>query len=270
VNKRVLGLLLAVVLAGVGTAALVFYVQGAADRAAEGEELATVFVVASPVLAGTPGSELAGLVSEEQVPVKVRPIDAVTNLEDIEDRVASVDLVLGEQLLASRFVDPSGFNQRLAGVEVPPEHVEVTVTMSPERFVGGLVRPGQRVSIIASLSAGESAGGVTLVPVNGELIPVPSGAGEEEAPKSSTDTMLRKVLVSAVQRSDANVDAETTDVASTPPSGAMLITLAVSRQDAERIVYAAEFERMWMVLDGDGVPDEADPPINIDNLIVGA
>src|SRR5262249_50680540 len=102
-RRRVLGIVVAVALAVVGTLALVAYVNGAEDRALAGERVVDVYVVTQPITAGTASDELTGKVKREQVPAKVQASGAVTKLSDINGSVASVDLVAGEQLLKSRF-----------------------------------------------------------------------------------------------------------------------------------------------------------------------
>ena len=98
-SRRVIGLVIAVILALVGTVALVAFVAGAEERALEGEELVEVYVVTELIGAGTEGEELEELVVVEEVPTKVRPDNAVDNLAALRGRVAAVDLQPGEQLI---------------------------------------------------------------------------------------------------------------------------------------------------------------------------
>ena len=107
-KRKIIGILAALVLAGIGTAALVIYVESAKDQAVAAEELVDVYVVSETIPKGTPVGEIKESVEATEVPAKVLADDAVTDLADLDDElVAAVDLAAGEQLLTSRLVDPA-------------------------------------------------------------------------------------------------------------------------------------------------------------------
>src|SRR3546814_9471860 len=76
----------------VGTGVLVLYVQGAEDRALEGEELVRVLTATAPIPAGTSAEQLADLVEEEDVPVKVAPEGVISDLVSVSGLVTAVEL----------------------------------------------------------------------------------------------------------------------------------------------------------------------------------
>lgn len=261
-NRKIIGVVTALVLALVGTVALVAYVSTAEDRALEGEELVEVYVVTQRIPAGTPGSEVDEFVTIEQVPVKVQAAGAVDNLPSIANRIAGVELLPGEQLLDSRFVSPADVTDRAAGVVVPDDLVEVTIQLDPARAIGGLVEPGQQVAVFASFEPFDLAPAV--VTVDGEEVALPDAVAVEVEGKTpnATDTILRRILVTAVQEApdrtfSGDEDQETSRV-ETAPIADLLVTLAVSPADAERIIFTAEFGLVWLALDGDAVPIEPD------------
>ncbi|MGH9165357.1 MAG: Flp pilus assembly protein CpaB, partial [Acidimicrobiales bacterium] len=98
-RRRVGGLIAALVLATAGTLALMGYVQSAKDEALAGEAMVVVLVVSQPVAKGTAANTMAGMVTTQRVPVKVRAAGAVTSLAPLKDLVAAVDLVPGEQVV---------------------------------------------------------------------------------------------------------------------------------------------------------------------------
>ena len=135
----------ALALAIVCTAALVKYVRGAEHRALAGEELVDVLVAKDDVKAGTAGAELAAHVTAERVPAKVRADTAVTSFAQIEGLVTSVDIVKGEELLTSRFINPASFQgARSASVQIPDGANEVSFRkdLIPERFTDALTSIG--------------------------------------------------------------------------------------------------------------------------------
>ena len=261
-SKRVIGLLAAVVLALIGTVALVAFVAGAEERALEGEELVEVYVVTEPIPGGTSGDDIEDQVIVEEVPAKVRPEDAVDNLAALRGRVAAVDLQPGEQLLESRFVELDEFADREVGVQIPDDMVEITVALDPERAVGGLLEPGQTVAVLASFEPFQLS--ATVVEINGEEVALPAAVADavEGATPNTTDIILRKVLVTAVQQEDNSaLDASDESGATrlnTSPEGSLLVTLAVPPFDAERVVFTAEFGTLWLAIEREGVPELED------------
>jgi pilus assembly protein CpaB len=135
-NRRVIGAILAVVLAVVGTFVLVSFVNRAEDRALEGEKVVKVFVVKQRIPAGTSGGEVEQYVEEERVPTKVRAEGSVSRLSRLEDRVAATDLLPGEQLVLDRWVEPRSFDSTPSRIGVPQGKVEVTFAVEPERALG--------------------------------------------------------------------------------------------------------------------------------------
>lgn len=211
-NKKLAGLGGAVGLAATGTLVLVGYVQAAEDRALAGERLVPVLVVDEPVAKGTPVDELADLVRTETVPAKVRAAGAVESLTDLEGQVAAVDLVPGEQLLGTRFGDA----EQVAPAGVPDGFEQVTISLEPHRAVGGRVRVGSRVGVLASYDESQSG------PARTEIL-------LDEAP-----------VIDVVAAEDA------ASQAANGTATTILVTLAVSPDDVQRVVYGAEHGRIWL------------------------
>jgi pilus assembly protein CpaB len=263
-NRKVIGIVVAMVLALVGTVALVAYVSQAEERALAGEEVVEVYVVTTLVPAGTPAEDLEPFLTVEKVPAKVRAAGAVESLPGIEGTVASVDLLVGEQLVDSRMVERSELVDRTAGVNVPDDMVEVTVELERQRAIGGLIEPGQTVAVFSSFEPFELNS--TVVEVDGEEVALPQSVAAEVdgSTPNSTELILHKVLVTAVQlvprpggittTGDAEVDRLTT-----APEDGLLVTLAVRPLDAERVVFTQEFGFLWLAVERDTVPGTDDP-----------
>ncbi len=260
-NRRIFGLLTAVLLAVVGTFALVAFVTNAEARALEGEELVEVYVVTEPIAGGTPGEAVEDFVVVEEVPAKVLAAGAVESLPSLVGRVAAVDLQPGEQLIESRFIDVSEFADRAAGVQIPEDMIEVTLALDPQRAVGGLLEPGQTVAVLASFEPFDLEAAV--IEVDGEEVPLPEAVASAIDTKTpnSTDLLLRKVIVTAVQevrdRSFSSDDEEFSRL-TTAPENAVLVTLAVLPSDAERLVFTAEYGSVWLAVERDTVPEVED------------
>jgi pilus assembly protein CpaB len=212
---------------------LVNYVQNADKRALADTETETVYVVEKAVAAGTGVDKMSDAVVKKEVPKLAIAASAVTDLNDVNEKVTAVALVPGEQLLTTRFVEANAFLGP-SRVQVPKGMQEITLKLPIERVVGGKIAAGDTVGVFLSAEAG--AGGA-----------------------SGTQLTFHKVLVTAAQFSngsaaksqDEPAEGEKTAGALTAKKSdtsddTYLITLARTSGDAERIVYATEFGSVYL------------------------
>lgn len=249
-NRRARGAIAAVVLAVVGAAGLVAFVKGAEDRALAGEKLVDVLVVGDSVAAGTRATELEGKVSLEQVPAKSRAEGAVSELDSLSGLVASVELLPGEQVTSARFVPADAYTGRSTQVSVPEDKHEVTVSLAPERAVGGVVRPGSTVGVLASFDPFDQRGGS-----------LEEDSRAVERTPNSTHLILHKVLVTNVQSSRAFEpggigDGDDASGTAQAPQEDLLVTLALDGPSVERVVFAAEHGSLWLSLEPEAAPEQ--------------
>lgn len=236
-NKKVVGVIAAALMAVIGTVVLVLFVQGAEDRALEGEELVTVLVTEQQIPAGTPAAQLQDLVTTEQIPVKIAPPGVISDLVSVTGQVTAVDLLAGETLLAGRFVEPENFEARRGAVEVPEGLLEITVSMSQEQFIGGIPTPGDKIALIALGDRSD------FIPANQDSLNQPNPADPTGTTAADggriSKIILQQVLVTNVQGNplpqQPTAQSATERVA--PASGSLLITLALNGPDAERLIY---------------------------------
>jgi pilus assembly protein CpaB len=253
VKSRLLGGIAALVLAVIGTVLLIVYVQGADNRAAQGLEPINVLVVKDSVPAGTKAEDLNKYVRVEAIPQAAVPEGALERLNDQTGKVTSVALEPGEQLLASRLVDPK---ELVPGtVPVPEGMEEVTLLLSPERLLGGRIEAGDTVTVYSSFKSEDD------VPANA---PVPE---EVKGWKQSTGLLFHDVLVTAVQqaapdtkKAGANDGSGTTDSGIDMPNGSAFVTVARTDADAAKLVFGTEFGTIWLAKQTDK-STKSDPPV---------
>jgi pilus assembly protein CpaB len=219
-KSRLVAGVAALVLAIAGTLMLVNYVSNADRRAQESLQPVDVVVVDSPVPAGTTVEDLGSLVRLRSVPGAAKASGALSSLDGLSGQVTAVALEPGEQLLASRLVDPS---QRVTpgAVEVPPGMQEVTILLPPESVVGGTLRAGDLVGLYVT-------------------------QGDPAAPDvMSTQLVFDKVLVTAIQQAPAS-SGNTEDGTSAVPSGSSFVTLARNSTDSAKIILSARVGNIWL------------------------
>lgn len=262
-NKRWMGVIASVALALVGAFLLVNYVQGADERALEGEETIEVLVVNEPIARGTAVEELESKVEIVLVPAKLQTPGSVGDLATLQGSYTAVDLVPGEQLLASRFVTADDL-AALDQYPLPDGLLEITLSLSPERALGGALRPGDEVAVIASfapfdLAAEETVSVQTEVPTDGadgtetETISLTETRTVDSRTVSSTHLIIHMAIVTNIQveRLPTTTDAETAEQSGVDlaPTGNLLVSLAMAPEDVERTVFTAEFGTVWLALE---------------------
>lgn len=211
IKSKIVGIAAAVMLAGAGTVVLVMYVSGAEDRALKGETPTNVLVVSDTIPKGTAAEAISGKVRLEKVPAKVKAVGAVSSLGTLTGQVALVDLLPGEQLVQTRFATVTA-----AGVTgVPAGMLQVTIALDAVRAMGGTVRAGDTVGIVASFDDPET-----------------------------THLILQKAKVTAVRTGNGTaVKSKASEAALT---GQVLITLALDAPSVERVIFTAEHGKLWL------------------------
>jgi pilus assembly protein CpaB len=273
-NRRLIGVAVALVLGIVGTIILVNYVQSARDDAAAPEPTTSVLVVSDTIRQGATLEAVRAGVTLTEVPDDLLAEGVLESLDDIDPTlIAAVELQPGEQLLRSRLVLPD----ELVSVDVPPGLQELTIALSPERVVGGQIEAGSTVGVVLSFDPFELAtsGAPTADPES------PDTALPTRTP-NTTKLTLNGIVVTALQlsRGDAERTTETRtsdDDGDQPviaadireaPGDQLLVTLAVSAPEVEQIVFAAEFGRIWLTGQNSDTDDSGSRILTLDQVYV--
>lgn len=266
-KRRILGILAAMVLAVVGTVALIGYVNSAKDKAVSDEELVDVYVVDKLVPKGAEAGTIRSSVSVEQVPARLKQSGAVTNLDAVGDNVAAADLLPGDQLLTERLVPRSTVTDEVT------DKVQVAALLEPERAVGGVLEKGDLVAVYLSFdpfsvdTAGlptQSTEPTTTVVTSPDGSAPPTTQGPASTP-SVTRLEFQHVLVTNVQTINAPVSGNETDnTGVVQVTGSQyVVTLALSPEQSERFVFATEFGRVWLSIDPASVADDGTRPVTL-------
>ena len=230
--RRILAALAALLLLVVGSVVLLGYVHGADARALAGVRTVDVLVADELIPEGTSGDQLDSLVRTEVMPAKTAVAGRVTDLASLTGRVATVDILPGEQLLSGRFARPHDL-QAPGTVQVPDGLQEVSVLLEPQRAVGGRLTAGDHVGVVVSMTLQDGT--------------------------TTTHAVLHDVLITQVQGAPAPVDpAATKDDPATAsagtaaPSASLMVTVAVSAAQAEAVVFGVEHGTIWLSREPDG------------------
>jgi pilus assembly protein CpaB len=241
---RIIGAIIAVVLAAIGAVALVLYVRDADLRAADGAEFVSVYIVDEAVPKGTPGEEIGDYVSLKRLPRLAVQDDLVTSFSDLTGLVTTAELLPGEQLVNARFIDPVLLAAH-GDVTVPEGMQEVTIALPVEQAAGGALVGGSTVGVVVTANIDTK---------NDDL---------------STSFALHKVLVTRVQA--GNTFAATPDQDNAAPVSTIMVTLALETADVERVVWAAELQQnnsagIWLTLEPKTATEDGSKVIGAKNI----
>ncbi|CCQ45346.1 putative uncharacterized protein [Pseudarthrobacter siccitolerans] len=193
-----------------------------------------VLVITEQVPVGTKSADLAGKVRVEAIPKSAVPDGALTTLDQQEGKVTAIGLEPGEQLLAARLVDPRDLAP--GTVPVPDGLEEITLLLSPERILGGRLEAGDTVTIYSSFDKEDG----------------------------QTGLLFHDVLITAVQKAPSASTNNTSSGSSEPavemPNGSAFITFARSDADASKLIFTAEFGKLWLAKQTDTTV-KSTPPV---------
>ena len=301
-QRRIIGIIAAVLLAGVGTYSLVTYVQSTTDEAIADEELVEVYVIDQFVAKGTPADALRSAVAVEEIPARLVQAGAITDLDALGDEVAASDLQPGDQLVEARLSARDVVLSEIA------DKVQISARLDAERAVGGAIRKGDLVGVYMSFDPFEvdeagapepSPADPTLALAGGDPMPSEDGAspdggitpGETDTPAEATADgavaesdgpdktpnvsrlEFQQILVTNVQtvnppvvnRSDDDEESEAPEINQVTGTQ-YVVTLAMSPEQSERFVFGTEFGHVWLSIQPATVDDDGTRPVTLGNV----
>ncbi len=213
-GRRTVLLIVAALVAVVGSGMVFLYVKGADDRAKELQEPVKVLKAVAQI---EPGETLAdasagGKIELLEVPMEQRLEGAMTSIGDSGELVALTRVFPNEQITVSKFGSPGEQDTLI----MPPGKFAVSVNLSDTGRVSGFVSPGSEVALFLTGPTG--------------------GEGEE-----GTRVLIPKVQVIAVGQTTMTTATTTTAEGqqTTESLPLTLFTLAVDQEEAEKVMYAA-------------------------------
>lgn len=240
--RRSVLLIVAVLIALIGTALIVLYVQGIDKRAAAGQELVEVLVATEALESGesVSAAQEAGKFDTKEVRRDDVVEGALSSTSSISDLVATGAIYPGEQLIAKKF----GTLGDSASLVIPEDKMAISVELTDWERVAGFVNPGNEVAIF----------GTALAPVR--IAP----SGDETKLGDWTRVVLPRVQVvgvgttSVTSRTTRSDDGEQV-VEEVPKT---ILTLAVDQVEAEKLIHADRTTEVTFALltDDSGAQDE--------------
>ena len=221
-NRRIVLLLAAVLIAGLGTTFVFFYVKSADDRALEAQAPVTVLVAKVPIAAGTRVQDAAnaGAFEARELPAASVAPGALSSVEALAQSVVVAPIFPGQQILGPMF-SAAAAATAVSGLPLPPGKIAVSFQFGDPQRVAGFVVPGSEVVVFLSGVIG-SSGDVTRV-------------------------LLPRVTVVAAGPTTAAPPADPA-TANVEPFPRALLTLALDQIEAEKIIFASTKGTLYLGL----------------------
>jgi pilus assembly protein CpaB len=250
----------AITLAVVGCLAVLAYVSGANSRALAGKQAVTVLVATKRIPAGTTAQRLraGGYVETVAMPRESIPTDVMSRVDTSLDKlVLSADLQPRQLVLRGMFTDATRIT---GGVSIPDGKIAVSVQVTA--FTGaGLVGPGSKIAIFDTFTLADGSGHT------------PSGdrLAFDHTYNQATRLLLPRVEVIAIGYdgqtpvTSAASGGNSTDSKSTKDKedGALIVTVAVTQDEGERLIHGAVTGTLYMALLDD--TSDVRPGLGVDN-----
>ncbi|MGR6322740.1 RcpC/CpaB family pilus assembly protein [Micromonospora soli] len=226
--RRIIPVLISLVLATVGTGAIMLYLRSADERAVEGKQARTVLVADRQIPAGTSGKVLRtkGYLRQVRMPVETLPEDALAQVTGNLDPLVTTAPVQRGQLILRAMFGTGGASG--SGSGIPAGQMAVTARVRSAVFGPASLRPGARVAIF-----------YTYTPADERKRDVVSGAGLEKGRDINSVTRLLMTDVEVISVGPAPTDG--TGTAGTSGGGGsdeLSVTFGLNQVDAERLAHA--------------------------------
>jgi Flp pilus assembly protein CpaB len=233
----------ALVLALLATAGVFLYVSNVKEEAETGGELTTVLVSTTDIPAGTDLDSLVdqGAFTPEQFPTDSVVQGAVTSVGQLRGRAAAVPILAGEQIVLSRL---SGTQEKLPGgvFGLQEGYEAVAVRLTAEQMLGEKLQTGDHVTFFAHFT---DLGG--------------SGALDDQTAVVVPDTRVLDVTTPVAD--------PTSTQSSDEVSVEQLVTLELTQEQGQQLVFAQNSGEVWLGLirPGDRAPSEG--PIDVSKIL---
>jgi len=216
-NRRTILLLAAALVAALGTALVFLYVKGADTRAEERFDTVEVLRAVAPIEKGESIDDAASSGKLALEPVSQDDVlpQAQTSTEELKGLVATTTIYPGEQIISDKFGAAAEALAAKSALDVPKDDIAISVNLTDPGRVAGFLNPGSEVAVIF---IGTDPGGLGFSRV---LLPQVTVLGV-----GSTTTTTKTTTTAEGEQTTAEI----------PQT---LLTLSVSKEEAEKVTFAA-------------------------------
>lgn len=277
---RIILLFLAIIIAGGAVFGVITYINNVRASVDEGVEKVEVLVAAQNIPKEIVVDNLVsdGMVETAGIPRRYLAEGVLTSLDGYLGYVVAAPINKGEQITTTKFIRPEEIG--LAFI-IPEGMTAVSIPINEIIGVSNLINVGDRVNIIATFFPDElsSTGTQAVGEEQTEGEPAVSSTKETVAgiEKETTITLLWNVEIlyigTRIYTADAEMEAGGifsggVSVTSEGVIEINTVTLAVTPEDAEKLVFTEELGSVWLALiPTDGIEEEQTEGATLDNIL---
>jgi pilus assembly protein CpaB len=238
---RVLLLIAAFVVAGLGALLVYLYADQADERALNELSPVSVYVVQTELPSNTLISTAVAeeLILIEGVPGEAVPEGAVTEDVPLDGLVALTELVPGEVLVDARIGDPANLDR----LPIPEDRIAVSFPFNDPNRVADFIVPGSEIAVFLTWNATDQDD------ETGEPAPEdPAAAPGQEADPGSRNTrlLLDRALVLATGATTTTQEGTAEGEEAAVPTS--ILTLALTQAEAERVILGDDLGDLYLGL----------------------
>jgi pilus assembly protein CpaB len=158
-SRRTIILVAAIVVAALATYVLLNYVRGVEEKAKPNP--VTVYAISEEIKRGMPGVEVKSThITKKVIPSEYRPETFINDLNELDGKVAVIDLAPGQILVQGMFVESERANTSFKD-KITGDNVAVALPFDTVRAVGGYIKPGDEVNLLMVDPVAETTSGTT-------------------------------------------------------------------------------------------------------------
>jgi pilus assembly protein CpaB len=255
---------IAVTLAGAAATAVYLYAgslqQQAARQVAQAQPIAavaatvvartSVVVANSNVAARTPLSP--SLFEIREFPSEAVAPNALTSLDALNGKVLDSPVSAGEQIVATRLVDPTTPAAKTFAGQIPSGLRAMSLNFSDIGGAGGLISPGDYVDVLAVFKKDTLGKDESMIMVQDVLVlALGQDTGTDSTPAAQTPAPIAAAVATPSSRiapKATSTPTSSTERATVAASGTHTVTVAVTPEAAERLALAEDYGRLRYIL----------------------
>jgi pilus assembly protein CpaB len=246
-GRRTVLLIVAALIAALGTTMVFMYVRGVDARANERFDAVEVLKAVEIIPPGETlaDAQAAGKIQMGTVSRESLLTGSTTSIAEMSDRVALTTVYPGEQIITGKFGSPGEQDV----LSIPDGKLAISVNLTDPARVAGFVTPGAEVAVFVSAE--------------------PEGAGGGAQPSADfTRLLLPRIQVIGVGTTTVVPTTRTDEsgAQTTEQLPRTLLTLAVDQSEAEKMIFAAKNGELAFALLTDKSAVKPGPPVTADNV----
>ena len=274
---RVILMIIAIIIAGVAVFGVIAYISNIRQTAEKEVEKIEVLVAVQNIPKDTFVDDLilSKSVELQAIPRKYIAEGVLTTLDNFKGFVTISPISKGEQITSTKFVKPE---QVGLAFNIPGDMVAISIPVDEVIGVSNLVSIGDMVNVIATFKPQEKQAETAIATTTVETQAVENGEEEilTEIKEPITKTLLwnvkvlylgtREITAEEQKEKDSKILSTQAEKEKTTIK-INTVTLAVSAEDAEKLVFSEEMGLVWLALvPSDGIEVKETPGRTFKNI----